>query len=156
MASLVQLSRYCAHLKNCLNVTLSKTSVPYNRTNLLASMALYQQGFIGGVTTGSTKGPDRVPVIATPDNIASRRLWLDLKYRNNLPVINEIEMISTPKRWINLSKEEVKALASGLKVRHLQPLQPAECIFIDSAKELLEVQDAAKIGVHGRAMFRVR
>lgn len=156
MSSLVQLSRFCAHLKNSLNVTMSKTSLPYNRTNLQAAMALYQQGFISSVQRGSTEGPDLVPTEATPDNITSRRLWVDLKYRNNQSVISELNLISKPSRKINLTSEEIKAFASGLRVRNLPPLQPAECVFIENDREVVEVQDAAKRGLSGQALFRVR
>lgn len=156
MSSLVQLSRFCAHLKNSLNVTMSKTSLPYNRTNLLAAMALYQQGFISSVQRGSTEGPDLVPTDVTPDNITSRRLWIDLKYRNNQSVINELNMVSKPSRKINLTAEEIKALSSGLRVRNLPPLQPAECVFIEHEKEVVEIQDAAKRGISGQALFRIR
>ncbi|EMG50626.1 MRPS8 37S ribosomal protein S8 [Candida maltosa Xu316] len=155
MTSLVQLSRYCAHIKNVLNVTLAKTSVPYNRTNLQVSMALYKQGFISGIQRGSTDGPDIEPVEATPDNITSRRLWIDLKYRNNQSVIRDFGLISKPSKKVDLTVEEVKALASGLKVRTIPALQPAECIFIEHEKDVIEIQEAAKMGVSGQALFRV-
>ena len=96
--SLVLLSKFCAHVKNCLNVTLSKTSVPYNRSNLQVAMALYQQGFISSIQRGSTVGPDLKPTEVTPDNINSRRLWIDLKYRNNQSVIRQLELISKPSK----------------------------------------------------------
>ena len=154
--SLVLLSKFCAHVKNCLNVTLSKTSVPYNRSNLQVAMALYQQGFISSIQRGSTVGPDLKPTEVTPDNINSRRLWIDLKYRNNQSVIRQLELISKPSKKIDLTTEEIKALASGLKVRSIPALQPAECIFIKHDKDILEVQEAAKKGISGQALFRVR
>lgn len=88
-------------MKNCLNVTLAKTAVPYNRTNLQVAIQLYNQGFISGIQRGSNTGPDLVPSDVTPDNINTRRIWLDLKYRNNLPVISKIEMVSKPSKKLN-------------------------------------------------------
>ncbi|KAI5960183.1 uncharacterized protein KGF55_004906 [Candida pseudojiufengensis] len=154
--SLVTLSKLCAHLKNCMNVSLSKTAVPYNRTNLQVAIQLYNQGFISGIQKGSNTGPDLIPTDATPNNINTRRIWLDLKYRNNLPVITNLEMISKPSKKIELSTEDVRNLASGLKVRRIDQLQPAECIFIEHENELYEINEAAKKGLSGKALFRVR
>lgn len=154
--SLVTLSRFCAHMKNCLNVTLAKTVVPYNRTNLQVAIQLYNQGFISGIQRGSNTGPDLVPSDVTPDNINTRRIWLDLKYRNNLPVISKIEMVSKPSKKVELSAEDVKTLASGMKVRRIDQLQPAECLFIEHENQLYEINDAAKKGLGGQALFRVR
>ncbi|KAI3406761.1 hypothetical protein KGF56_000366 [Candida oxycetoniae] len=155
-ASLVTLSHFCAHIKNCLNINLAKTAVPYTRTNLQAALQLYNQGFISGIQRGSTTGPDLIPTDATPDNISTRRLWIDLKYRNNAPVISSLEMVSKPSKKIYLSADDIKALASSLKVRRVDPIQPAECLFIEHKQDIYEVNEAAEKGLSGRALFRVR
>lgn len=155
--SLVHLSNLCAHLKNCSRVNLSKTSIPFSRMHLQVAIGLYKEGFLSAVQKGSTSGPDKVPVDVTPDNIATRRLWVDLKYRNNSPVIREISMILKPGRKVNMSPTEIKALASGLSVRFVQPLQPAEVIFVRTLPtEIMEVQEAAKKGLAGMALCRVK
>lgn len=155
--SLVHLSNMCAHLKNCTLVNVSKTSIPFSRQHLQVALGLYKEGFLSSVQKGSTSGPDQVPVEVTPDNISTRRLWLDIKYRKNYPVIRNISMILKPGRKVNLSATEIKALASGLPVRFIQPLQPAEIIFVRTLPtEILEVQEAAKKGLEGMVLCRVR
>ncbi|QWW21644.1 hypothetical protein CA7LBN_000390 [Candidozyma auris] len=139
--SLVSLANFCAHLKNCTNVNIGLTSVPLSRLHL----------------QGSTVGPDKKPVDVTPDNIATRRLWLGLKYRDNRPVIRDLQLVSKPGRKVNLSLTEVKALASGFPVRFIKPLQPAECIFLKTPdNEVVEIQEAAKRDLHGLALCRVK
>ncbi|KAF3992437.1 hypothetical protein FT663_00717 [Candidozyma haemuli var. vulneris] len=155
--SLSSLANYCAHLKNCTNVNIGFTSVPLSRLHLEISRNLYKEGFLSSIQRGSTVGPDQKPVEVTPDNIATRRLWLGLKYRDNLPVIRDLSLVSKPGRKVNLSSTEVKALASGFPVRFIKPLQPAECMFLRTPeREVVEIQEAAKRDLHGLALCRVK
>ncbi|EDK42563.1 hypothetical protein PVL30_000713 [Lodderomyces elongisporus] len=155
-SSLITLSHFCAHIKNCLNNALAKTAVPYNRTNLQAALQLYNQGFISGIQRGSTFGPDQVETEVTHENISSRRIWIDLKYRQNQSVINQMKMVSVPSKKVELSAEDVRNLAAGVKVRRVDPIQPAECLFIENEGQLYELKDAAKKGLGGKALFRIR
>lgn len=154
--SLVHLANFASHLKNCTNVHLATTSVPFSRMHLQVALGLYKEGFISSVKKGSVSGPESQPVDVTPDNISTRRLWLGLKYRNNQSVIRDFSLISKPGRKVNLTTTEVKALASGLPVRFIKPLQPAESIFIKHGSEILEIQEAAKRDIKGMVLCRIK
>lgn len=155
--SLVHLSNLCAHIKNCTNVRISTTSIPFTRLHLQLAAGLYKEGFISSVHKGSTAGPDQTPVEVTPDNISTRRLWVDLKYRNNAPVIRDISMVLKPGRKVHLTQTEVKALASGLPVRFIKPIQPAEIMFVKTLNdEVVEIQEAAKRDLKGLVLCRVK
>lgn len=155
--SLVHLANLCAHIKNCTNVRTPLTSVPFSRMHLQIALGLYREGFLSSIHKGSTAGPDKVPVEVTPDNVSSRRLWLGLKYRNNSPVIRDISMILKPGRRVNMSSTEVKALASGLPVRFVKPIQPAEIVFLRTPdNDIVEVQEAAKRELAGMVLCRVK
>ncbi|CAK7905652.1 37S ribosomal protein S8, mitochondrial [[Candida] anglica] len=155
--SLVHLANFAAHVKNCTKVNMAATSVPFSRLHLQVALGLYREGFLSSIQKGSTSGPDLAPVDITPDNISTRRLWLGLKYRNNQPVIREFALVSKPGRKVNLTNTEVKALASGLTVRFIRPLQPSECMFIKTPeKEVVELQEAAKRHLSGMVLCRVR
>lgn len=155
--SFVHLAHLCSHLKNSTNVQAATTSIPFSRLHLQIALGLYREGFISSVQRGSTSGPDLQPVDVTPDNISTRRLWLGLKYRNNQSVIRDISLISKPSRKVNLTATEMKALASGLAVRFIKPLQPAESIFIRTKnKEIIEIQEAAKKNLAGTALCRIK
>ncbi|CAH2350741.1 37S ribosomal protein S8, mitochondrial [[Candida] railenensis] len=155
--SLVNLAHFASHVKNCTRVNISATSVPFSRLHLQVALQLYKEGFISSVQKGSTSGPDIKPVDITPDNVSTRRLWLGLKYRNNQPVLRDFSLISKPGRRVNLTNTEVKALASGLTVRFIRPLQPAECMFIKTDEdEVVEIQEAAKRHLSGLVLCRVK
>ncbi|CAH6721071.1 37S ribosomal protein S8, mitochondrial [[Candida] jaroonii] len=154
--SLANLANYSSHLKNCVRLNISTTSVPFNKFNLKISYHLYKEGFLSSLKKGSLNGPDKVPVEVTSDNIATRRLWLGLKYRNNNAIIKHFEMISKPSRKVNLSDVEIKALSSGINVRFIEGLQPGEIILVKVGDEIMEIQEAAKKGVHGMVLCRIR
>ncbi|EGV63136.1 hypothetical protein PSN45_004597 [Yamadazyma tenuis] len=155
--SLVHLANFSAHIKNCTRLNISSTSVPFTRLHLQLSFLLYKEGFISSVQRGSNAGPDKTPAEVTPDNISSRRLWIGLKYRDNLSVIRNFSLVSKPNRKVHFTSTEIKALASGIPVGIVRPLQPAECMFIQTDEsEILEVQEAAKKNLGGTVLCRVR
>lgn len=156
--SLVNLANVAAHLQNATRVNLATTSIPFSRLHLEVAFHLYKQGFITSVQKGSTLGPDQVPTEVTPDNIASRRIWLGLKYRGTESVIRKFSLVSKPSRKIFLNKEELKSLAAGKKIRLIKPIQPGELMLVrdDLKKTVLELSEAVNEGVSGEVLCRIR
>lgn len=156
--SLVNLAHVCAHLQNVTRVHLATTSIPFSRLHLEVAAHLYKQGFITSVQRGSLNGPDTVPTEVTPDNIATRRLWLGLKYRGTDSVLRKFSLVSKPSCRILLNKEELRLLAAGRKVRMIKPLQPSELMLVrvDGTKEVLDLADAVNKGASGEVLCRVR
>lgn len=157
--SLVHLANVCSHLQNCTKANLSLAKIPLTRLHLNVSLNLYKQGFISAIQKGSDNAPDEPgsSVEITPDNIASRKLWLTLKYRNNEPVLRQMSLISKPNSRIHLTATEVKALAGGLYVREIKPIQPAETFLIQTEdKRVFELQEAAAQDLAGMALCRFR
>ncbi|KFY74096.1 hypothetical protein V499_05856, partial [Pseudogymnoascus sp. VKM F-103] len=100
--SLVNLANVCSHLQNASRARLGLTSVPASNMILGLSLSLQQSGFLRSVTRGGAQPPPvdalstYVPEPVTQENVASRRLWLGLKYWNNTPVLSQMAM----KPWI--------------------------------------------------------
>ncbi|KAH3665803.1 hypothetical protein OGAPHI_003991 [Ogataea philodendri] len=128
--SLVHLANVGAHLQNCSMARLPLAKIPYTKLHLKVALGLYQQGFIDSVTRGSVAGPDPTPVEVTYDNIATRRLWLGMKYRNDRPVLSKFQLISKPNRRVFVTVEEMEQLASGKKLRYINQLKPGEIVFV--------------------------
>ncbi len=156
--SLVNLGNIAAHLQNVTRVHLATTSIPFSRLHLEVAAHLYKQGFISSVQRGSLQGPDKVPTEVTPDNIATRRLWLGLKYRGTDSVIRKFSLVSKPSCRIHLNKDELKLLAAGRKVRLIKPLQPSELMLIkdNKTKKVLDLAEAVNKGVEGEVLCRIR
>lgn len=153
--SLVRLANFAAHLQNVTRVHLSTTSIPYTRLHLQVASHLYKQGFISSIQRGSLHGPDVDPVEVTPDNIATRRLWLGLKYRDSKSVLSKFQLVSKPSCRIVLNAEQVKELANGKSVRQIRPIQPSELVLLRSEGEVLELAEAAAQHKAGEVLCRV-
>ncbi|CCK68185.1 mitochondrial 37S ribosomal protein uS8m MRPS8 KNAG_0A05190 [Huiozyma naganishii CBS 8797] len=153
--SLVTLAHTCAHLQNCTRVRLSLTSIPYTKLQLQFAYNLYKQGFLSSLQKGSTKGPDKEYVEVTPDNIATRRLWIGLKYRDNRPVLSKCQLISKPSVRIHLNSEEMKKLYLGTTIRNVKPLQPGELILVRNAGDVMEIGEAVQKKLPGEVLCRI-
>ncbi|CAG99101.1 Mrps8 [Kluyveromyces lactis] len=154
--SLVNLGNVCAHLQNCSRARIGLTSIPYTKLHLNFAYNLYKHGFLSSLQRGSTKGPDVTPVDVTPDNIATRKLWLGLKYRENKPVISSCRLISKPNLRISLDAHDLKKLCSGTSVRLIKPLAPGELILVKSGNEIMDIDDAIAKKVGGEVLCRIR
>ncbi|AMD21722.1 HFL134Cp [Eremothecium sinecaudum] len=154
--SLVRLAHVCSHLQNCSQVRLGLTSIPYSKLHLHFAYNLYKHGFLSSLQRGSTKGPDEVFTEVTPDNIATRRLWLGLKYRENRSVLTSCRLISTPSSKLRLSHQELKSLCSGRVTRMIKPLQPGELILVKTGDEVMDIHEAVKKEKGGMVLCRVR
>lgn len=155
--SLVKLANTCAHLQNVAMARLPLAAVPYTRLQLQLALGLHREGFVAAVQRGSTLGPDTTPTDATPDNIATRRLWLTMKYRGSKPVLSKLALISKPNRRLHASAEELRAFANGQQVRKVKPLMPGEVVFVrpSGSDEIVNLHDAVKRDLSGELLCRV-
>ncbi|ESW97429.1 hypothetical protein KL918_001042 [Ogataea parapolymorpha] len=155
--SLVNLANVGAHLQNCSMARLPLAKIPYTKLHLKVALGLYKEGFIDSVTRGSTAGPDLKPVEVTYDNIATRRLWLGLKYRNGQPVLSKFTLISKPNRRVFVSVPELEQLASGKNLRYIPQLKPGEIVFVKTKdNEVMTMIEALKRNLECELLCRVR
>ncbi|CCJ28659.1 unnamed protein product [Pneumocystis jirovecii] len=125
--------RLCSHLQNASRAHLAQTSVPATKLNFGVCLGLYAHGWIAYIKRGSFSGPDNIYTPTTRENIATRRLWIGLKYNAMTPVLRRLVALSTPsrKRW--MSPEALAALALR-RVSTIPVLQPGECLFVQTRK----------------------
>src|SRR5436305_14183626 len=142
--SLVNLANVCSHLQNATKARLGMTSVPHTKLILALMLGFQKEGFISTITRGSIAGPDEVYTQTTQANIASRRLWLGLKYYDNEPVMSKIELLSKPKQRLWLNVEQLKMIANGREAGFVKPLNPGECIFVSTDRGVMELREAVK------------
>ncbi|KAG5366194.1 37S ribosomal protein S8 [Yarrowia sp. B02] len=154
---LLHASNLCAHLQNVARVGRPLTSIPHNKLNLQIALGLYREGFLCGVQRGDIYGPDAVYTETTPENVASRRLWLELKYRQNQPVLSNMKMVSKPSRRMILSTEDLRQLQLGRKVKFVTPPKIGEVILIKTAgnnSEIIELNEACRRFLGGEVILR--
>jgi small subunit ribosomal protein S8 len=152
-----QLHHVCSHLQNASIARHAITSIPSTRLNLRFALALQTAGFLSSVQMGDFSGPDPdgsiVPV--TPTNVATRRLWLGMKYLNNERVLTKCQLLSRGNRRVYLNVPEIEAMVKGHRVQTIAGLGMGECMFIGTSHGVFEARDAIRRKLGGEAICRV-
>ncbi|CAG8450618.1 11124_t:CDS:10 [Ambispora leptoticha] len=141
----------CARIQNGFLARLKSIAVPDTKMNLAISKVLYKEGFISSVTRGDHLQPDISYTPTTPENIATRRLWLDLKYRDNKPVLTRMRVVSKGSRRLWMKLEDFVSLCGGRRARFIAPLQPGEIAIVSTNFGVIEMRDAIAL----RSVWRI-
>lgn len=155
----------CAHLQNASRARLGLTSIPNTKFNLLLCLALHRSGLISTVVRGGPSPPDPTTLLTmdsvqkyepvTTATVATRRLWLGLKYNNNEPVMHSITAITKAKRPITQSLRELRRVARGFEAGYIDGLKMGECMFLATDSGVLEIREALERKVGGLILCRV-
>lgn len=164
--SLVNLSHVCSHLQNASRARLGLTSVPSSNLILRLMLCLQSSGFLSTVIRGGPEPPvlrsptslepEEPPEPVTQANIASRRLWLGLKYYNNQPVLSRMRMVSKPTKRIWVDVEGLGKLTRGKDSHYIKGLTtPGECLYLTTDRGIMEVRECVERQVGGMVLCRV-
>ncbi|KAL1879305.1 hypothetical protein Daus18300_001886 [Diaporthe australafricana] len=158
---IISITNACAHLQNASRARLGLTSLPNTKYNLQFSLALHRSGLISSVTrAGPTPPPPESlltfePEPVTSANVATRRLWLGLKYTGDQPVMRNLKSISKPKRSITLKLQGLRRVARGFESGYVDGLKMGECMFVATDKGVLEIREALEKEIGGLVLARV-
>lgn len=148
----------CSHLQNASRARLGLTSIPNTKYNLRLMLALHRAGFISSVTRGGPSPPEDLsaePEPVTSLNVASRRLWVGLKYWDNEPVMRNIVPVSKPSRLVTSDLKELSRVARGFEAGYVKGLNLGETLFLSTDRGVLEVREALERKVGGLVLCRV-
>jgi ribosomal protein S8 len=169
--SLVNLAHVCSHLQNASKARLGLTSIPESKLHLKLMLAMQNQGFLSTVVRGGTQPPPAHNILSHPSsntggaeiekitraNVATRRLWLGMKYWQSEPVLEKMELISKPTRRIWLDVESLKKLVLGKDSGYVKGLtRPGECLFVSTDKGIFEARECVERKIGGQLLCRVR
>ncbi|KAF3387544.1 37S ribosomal protein S8 [Penicillium rolfsii] len=168
--SLVNLASVCAHLNNATKARLGLTSIPNSNLHLKLCQALQNSGYISSVVRGGPTPPPMHPILGHPtandefegvepitrDNVASRRLWLGLKYWQNESVLGKVKMVSKPTRRVHLNVEELRRIVRGEEAGYVAGLRsPGESLYLSTDRGVLEARECVEKKLGGLALCRV-
>ncbi|GKT92285.1 mitochondrial 37S ribosomal protein S8 [Colletotrichum tofieldiae] len=155
MGGLTNVINMCSHLQNASRARLGMTSVTNTKQNLNLALALHRSGFISSLHRGDL-GTNPEPV--TSANVATRRLWLGLKYWNNEPVLKGLSMVTKPTRPIRVHIEDLELVVRGFNSKNglVKGLGLGECLFISTDRGVLEAREALARKVGGMVLCRAR
>lgn len=132
-------------------------AVDHNTQNLGIMSILLRAGFFSSLTRGTVEAPD--PIAFNQVGPAQRRIWADLKYRDDRPVLNAMELISMPSRRVYLDLGDIRRLCSGRRVFGVAPLGMGEIAVVktkSSEHEWLEAREAIQMRLAGEVICRAR
>ena len=153
--SLVLLANFCSHLQNASKAHLGLTAVQSTRQLLVISLLLQSNGLLSSVTRGSVHGPDTQYTPTVQDNVATRRLWLGLKYFDNSPVMSSLKMVSIPTKRVYMGVVPLKAICMGKSAEYVKGLQPGEVLVVSTDRGIMEARDAVSMMLGGQLLCRV-
>ncbi|KAI1926565.1 hypothetical protein LOZ66_002013 [Ophidiomyces ophidiicola] len=169
--SLVHLANVCSHISNASKARLGLTSVLNTKLHQSLLLALLDAGFVSSVVLGGPQPPEPhfllgVPSALSPtlqevelvtrENVASRRLWLGLKYWQSEPVISKMSLISKPTKRITLDVPALRKIVRGDQSNTVYGLRsPGECIFLKTSRGILEARQCVERDIGGMALCRV-
>ncbi|ORX61946.1 30S ribosomal protein S8 [Hesseltinella vesiculosa] len=146
----------CARIQNGFRSRLQSIAVPETKMNLAICNILYKDGFLTSVARGNHLGPDTTFTPTTPSNVATRRLWLQLKYKENNPTLEQMTVVSKPSKKITYTVSEMKFLSAGRRAKFVSPLQPGEIAIMNTNRGVLSIRDAIEENVGGEILCRVK
>ncbi|PLN84573.1 40S ribosomal protein S8 [Aspergillus taichungensis] len=169
--SLVNLSHVCSHLNNACKARLAVTSIPNSNLHLKLSHALLNSGYISSVIRGGPTPPPKHTILGTPtvsdgnagvepvtqDNVASRRLWLGLKYWQSEPVLGKMTMVSKPTRRITIDVTGLRQVIRGEKYQTVEGLRsPGENLYLSTDRGIMEARECVEKQIGGLVLCRVQ
>lgn len=147
----------CSHVQNAFRARHQRVSVPHTVQNLGILSILLRSGFLLSVSRGTVDEPSPIAFVDAPE--AKRRIWADLKYREDRPVLNNMELISKPSKPIFMTPSEIRAICSGRRAQTVKPLGLGEVAVVKTKSkehEWLEAREAVQLGLGGEVICRAR
>ncbi|GAA6000487.1 mitochondrial 37S ribosomal protein uS8m MRPS8 [Rhodotorula paludigena] len=148
----------CARLTNASLARHRWVPLAPTKQHLSLLSLLLAHGFISSVSYGSTNTsaaapPD--PASFTTARLADKRVWAQLKYRADQPVLNKMRLVSHPSRRVFMDASEIRRFVRGSRVKFVPGLGLGELALIASNEGFVEGREAVRRGLGGEVIARV-
>ncbi|KEP54075.1 ribosomal protein S8 [Rhizoctonia solani 123E] len=132
----------CARLQNGFRARHRAIAVPHTTQNLAILTILLQTGFISSFNEVS---------------VAQKRIWAELKYSGDRPVLSQAQLVSKPSKRVNMEPSEIMRLCTGRRAKFISPLGLGEIAVVKTGvASWLEAREALRLGLGGEVICRVR
>jgi ribosomal protein S8 len=145
----------CARLQNAFRTRHARVSVPHTTQNLGILSILLRAGFLTNVTRGTIEAPSPEKFVEAGE--AQRRIWVDLKYRNDRPVLESMHLVSKPSKRVFMDSNEIRRLCTGRSAKTVKPLGMGEIAILRTSNkeyEWLEAREALQLHLSGEVICR--
>ncbi|KAJ3530725.1 hypothetical protein NMY22_g8451 [Coprinellus aureogranulatus] len=148
----------CSHIQNAFRARHAKVLVPHNTQNLGILSILLRAGFLTSLTRGTTHLPS--PKDFTTAKDSEKRIWAELKYRNDKPVLSQMELVSMPSRRVFMDVAEIRRMCTGRRAAGtVKPLGMGEVAVVKTnhpEHEWIEAREALALKLGGEVICRAR
>ncbi|KAI0330057.1 ribosomal protein S8 [Cubamyces sp. BRFM 1775] len=145
----------CSHIQNAFRARHQHIAVPHSTQNLAILSILLRAGFLSNVTRGTIEAPSPTDFLAAGDS--HKRIWADLKYRDDRPVLSEMALISRPSKPVFMDVGEIRRMCTGRRVQNVKPLRMGEIAIVktkDRENQWLEAREALQMRIPGEVICR--
>jgi ribosomal protein S8 len=118
---------------------------------------LFRAGFLSSITRGTIDAPSPADFHEVGER--EQRIWAELKYRDDRPVLQHMELISKPSKRIMVDIKEIRLLCSGRSAGEVKPLGFGEVAVVhtkNNEHEWLEAREALQMKLSGEMICRAR
>ena len=147
-----------SRIQNAFRARLAQVGVPHTTQNLAILNVLLQSGFISCITRGTMVGPS--PTAWQTASEQKRRIWAELKYRDDRPVLTNMNVVSKPSNRVYMDADEIQRICTGRRAAFVvAPLQMGEIAVVKTRSKLnqyLEAREAVRLGLGGEVLCRAR
>jgi len=155
----------CSKLHQAFRARHNRVVVNHTVQNLAILTVLMQHGFITCLSRGTIDGPSPRAFIGAKEQ--NRRIWADLKYRDERAVLTDMRAVSLPSKRVRMKNDELLRFCSGRRVGTVKPLDLGEIAVLkvrpDVKKreltrenEFVEAREALALGLEGEVLCRAR
>jgi ribosomal protein S8 len=147
----------CARIQNAFRARHRQIAVAHTTQNLGILSILLRAGFLSNITRGTVYAPS--PADFNDASDAQRRIWVDLKYRDDQPVLHSMSLVSLPSRRIFMNLDEIRRICSGRRALTVKPLGMGEIAVVRTKSkehEWLESREALQLNLDGEIICRAR
>ncbi|KZT61672.1 ribosomal protein S8 [Calocera cornea HHB12733] len=150
---------FCSTLTNAFRARHSLVPLLYNAENLAMLSLLLRHGFLSSVSRGSKDSPEPTTFLTSSEQ--DRRIWAQLKYRDDMSVLNAVELVSKPSKKVYCSADDLYLLATGRRSNYVRPMSIGEIAIIQTkdgrGKRIwMEIRDAVRAKKSGELLIRAR
>jgi len=145
----------CASLQNAFRARHARVAVLHTTQNLGILSILLRAGFLTNITRGTIEAPSPEKFVDAGE--AQRRIWADLKYRNDRPVLESMHLVSKPSKRVFMDTSELRRLCTGRSAKTVEPLGMGEIAVVRTKNkeyEWLEAREALQLRLTGEVVCR--
>jgi ribosomal protein S8 len=145
----------CARIQNAFRARHQRIAVNHTTQNLGILSILLRAGFLSNITRGTVEGPS--PDLFNDAGEAQRRIWAELKYRDDRPVLHNMSLVSMPSRRVFMDLGEIRRICTGRRAQTIKPLGMGEIAVVHTKNkehEWLEAREALQLKLDGEIICR--